>query len=917
MAHSATINTIGADLFATVAGTSHQANARKVKRSRDAFLRGLRSQQWQRVNQFDVQSSCDGLVEKFFVLNREDLAEALSDRLKELSKRSSRWIPEILALLLHLQGNPVNKSRVEDLENLKPPAPPPELTWADIIAEDPLDEEGVWDDIDYERSSDEELLSEPKQPSRPRRREITPASSLDDDDWIAAAQSCIVSPDPTPLQHVADGQFWRTGDHQGSMTELQAVRETLFMLAGLPTSLYHSNSQEKIGCNANYAVTHAMASTWRYALQEFADIGTGLSELRAWAKENHSVALLQTFRSAVLDELRSFDKFLSELQATYLDSHAVAVSLTDILNKVRPQASLQLRLKDLIQNASQKVQQTPFVLLEALYDEINLAQMTGEAAVFSFLGRIFFFCLQTYLKPIRRWMTEGQLGADDQIYFVGTADKSSDAASLWHDQYVLRQDGQGKLHAPSFLHPAARKIFNSGKSVVFLRELGKYDGGPVSTMGQEAEPRLDLETVCSSSTTFSALPLVAFSSLFTSAFDDWIRSKYSFASAVLREQLFADCGLMASLDALEHVYFSADGTLFQAFADALFNKIDHGHVGWNDRYLLTETARGVFGSAVSVAPERLGVRTAASREPKRSVKALATISIDYFLTWSVANVVQRTTLSTYQRVFVLLLQIYRARCALRAAHLSLSTQTQQQREEIRLCTLLRHRLLWFADTLHAYTTSTAIASSTSSLRSALLSPAASDIDALAAAHAAFVTAVERRCLLAPTLQPIADAVVEVLDLAVRFADLVAYRSGEVAAGEARGWAHEVTKGARRGSAATAASTKTSTYRRRRPRDNRRRSALPPTLTAEDLSSLEEDSDNDNVADADADVPLVDAAAPRQAKPLLHQLRDMKAQFDSLHGFVLAGLRGVARAGDEPCWEMLAERLEWEDVGRKW
>ncbi|KAK7545129.1 Spc98 family-domain-containing protein [Phyllosticta citribraziliensis] len=924
MAHSATINNTGADLFVNIAGSS-QGNTRKFKRSRDAFLRGLRSQQWQRVNQFDVQASCEGLVEKFFVLNRQDLAEALSDRLKELSKRSSRWIPEILTLLLHLQGDPVNQSRVEDLEKLKPPEPPPPLTWADIIADDPLDEEGLWDDVDYTRSSDDELLPEPKQ-HKSRRREITPASSLDEDDWIAAAQACVVVPDSQPLQQVTDGQFWRQ-EHELSrtldrvtVTELQAVRETLFMLAGLPTSLYQSDSSKKIGCNVNYSVSHVMASTWGHQLQEFAEFGTGLSQLRLWTKEAQSVALVQTFRAAVLEEIRSFEKFLSELQATFLDSAAVAVSIADVLSRVRPQASLRLRLKDLIQNASQKVQTTPFVLLEALYDEVNLAQMTGEADVFNFLGRIFFACLKTYLKPIRRWMAEGELGTDDQIFFVGTADKSSEAASLWHDQYVLRQDGQGRLHAPSFLHPAARKIFNSGKSVVFLREMGKYERA-VST-GQE-EPRLDLETVCRSGVAIhnhSAMPLVSFSELFNSAFEKWIRSKYTFASSVLREQLFTNCGLWTSLDALKHVYFSKDGTLLQAFADALFDKIDRNRDGWNDRYLLTEIARSVFGSVASVSPEKLGVRTAATKDSRRSVKALASISIDYFLPWSITNVIQRSSLPVYQRISTLLLQTYRARHILRSASLSISLSSTDRNREARLRTLLRHRLLWFADTLHAYTTTTAIASSTTALRSALVT--ADDIDAMAALHAAFVADVERRCLLAPALQPIADAVVELLDMAVRFVDLS--REGETAAGV------ELTNAGkgRRGSAATVASAATTgTYRRRdRPRDHRRVSAMQVALVEESSSS---DSDDDVVEKEDEDEvdedgdnstkylkPLpADTTTPRQqsAGSLVSALQQMAQQFEQLHGFIVAGLRGVSRAGDERCWEMLAERLEWEGV----
>lgn len=894
--------------------TSSQDNPRKFRKTRDAALRGLRAQQWQRVNQFDVQASYEGLVEKFIVLDREDLAESLENRLKELIRQSTRWTPDILALFLSLSDRPVENSQLEHLEQLKPPDPPPPLTWAEIIADDPLDEEGIWDDVDYAaESSDDEPA--PKQRKRAATtRDVTPASSVvDEDEFTAVAETCIISPDSSALEGIKEAQFWSKEHKRDSVmapqethiTELQAVRETLFMLSGLPTSLYTLNKDlNRMECSKRYALSHTIAPTWQHQLQGFAAISTALLQLRSWVKADQSIALLQTLRAAVVEEVTAFDKFIAQLQDCCLGSiRPVTISLIEVLARVRSRAHPLLKLEKLISGTSTSAQRTPFILLEYLYEEINMVQMAGDADLFPFLTRVFFQCLQTYLKPIRKWMEQGVLDMDDQVFFVGMVNKSSEAASLWHDQYNLRHDASGKLHAPGFLHPAAKKIFNSGKSVVFLKELGQYDAeAPVGT-----EPRLDFEAVCGDSIFDpSSIPLAPFSELFSLSFEDWIRSKYTFASSILREKLFSGYGLWQSLDALEAIYLSKDGSLLQAFADTIFEKLDRGRSGWNDRYVMSEIARSIYGTIPSVHTSKLAIRTLSLKDKpanSRSVKALAAIAVDYHLPWHMVNVIQRSSVPTYQRIFVLLLQTYRARYVLRTTPLWRSTcrprnPTASRATEHRKYHL-RHRLLWLADTLHSYLTETVIAASTAQLRTDLA--AAPDIDVMAAMHARHVAALEARCLLAPRLAPILGAVVSLLDLCVEFADLVAAEEEEGASGYLG-----VSSGSDFRRSVSEARRK-SGGRKRPENKGRRVSGLQVALAEVSDSSDSEDEEGEEGEKGEK-------KAPRRARgrsSASDKLSRMKGAFEQHFGFVTAGLRGVGRAGGERCWEMLAERLEWE------
>jgi gamma-tubulin complex component 5 len=232
--------------------------------------------------------------------------------------------------------------------------------------------------------------------------------------------------------------------------------------------------------------------------------------------------------------------------------------------------------------------------------------------------------LQTYLKPIRRWMEFGELGLNDETFFVFENDSGSEASSLWHDRFVLRRGQENALRSPSFLQPAAQKIFNTGKRVVFLKELGVYGVGRNMS---EPEPRLDHKTVCGTS---PEMPLSPFPELFQAAFQTWIGSKYSFASTVLREHLFSKCGLMTTLSDFKTLYLGANGSVFQDFADAIFERMNEGRKGWNDRFLLTELARSNFSLVLSrTHVDKVVVRSVRSKSRARSIKTLSNVYLEY------------------------------------------------------------------------------------------------------------------------------------------------------------------------------------------------------------------------------------------------------------------------------------------------
>ncbi len=641
MAQSAKIAALTDELIHSILRFDPETSKQAYKRAKDTATRALRAQQYARTNQFDVQASYIGLDEKFRVLNRDDLADALDKRVKEIYQLPGKRIPEHLSLLLLLSDQPTQKTNVGALELLRPPTPPLDLTWKQILEEDPYSDEELWKDVEYGAGSSEEE----EIPTKPAKWNGTPATRGEEED-VYDAEACLAPVGLERLKPIKDAQFWKQRvseqEDKVAITELQAVRETLFMLAGFPTSLYHVDKQSNnVRVNQKYVLSHMMHRTADSLFSHLTDIGGRLYRLRQWIEQPSSLPLIQTLEAAVRTRLAEYDRMLALLQCKFLvPDTSVTVSLLELREELQTASRPILRLAQLLAEIEPQLLVNPFIHLEILFDQINLAQMTLEKDVFDFLSRIFFECLQIYLKPIRRWMALGELGLNDETFFVFENDSGSEVSSLWHDRFVLRRGKANALRSPTFLQPAALKIFNTGKSVVFLREMGIYGAGFYSS---EAEPPLAHETVCGSG---GEMPLSPFSELFQAAFQTWISSNYSLASTVLREHLFAEAGLMRILNDFKTLYLGADGSLFQDFADAIFERMDAGQRGWNDRFLLTELARGIFSSALSrTQAERIVVRSARSKTQARSVKGLASLSFEYGVRYLVLYIKNATTLT--------------------------------------------------------------------------------------------------------------------------------------------------------------------------------------------------------------------------------------------------------------------------------
>lgn len=87
---------------------------------------------------------------------------------------------------------------------------------------------------------------------------------------------------------------------------------------------------------------------------------------------------------------------------------------------------------------------------------------------------------------------------------------------------------------------------------------------------------------------------------------------------------------MRTLVIFETLYLGKNGAIFEGFANAVFDRMDGGQRGWNDRYVLTELARGIFCTVLTTLDtEKVVVRSTKTKSHATSVEGLAAVSIDY------------------------------------------------------------------------------------------------------------------------------------------------------------------------------------------------------------------------------------------------------------------------------------------------
>ncbi|KAI1754474.1 Spc97/Spc98 family protein [Xylaria castorea] len=875
MAFAAQLGSLTDELIEVITSTTTQTDHARFDALRESSLRNLRQHSFLRTNQFEVYSALDGYEERFRVFNRDGLADALRDRLDALALCSNKLTPDVLDLLLKLADQPVQKSSLDDLSLLKKPDenPEPRLKWSDIAKEDGWDKDGeIWQNADFGGySSDGDYVDYETDAST--HSEDTSLSSIEaryrkrPADYIESLQS------PLDLDEIRKSQAWRRQkpsvvnstiqSQKVSITEIQVIRDILFMLGGLENGLI--DRQGKI--SPGIQLTHASGQIFRSLLISADNARRGLSLLRQYIKQQQEIPLLQVFQAAIQDRLRSFDNTIASMQAHYTNiNQNLVASVLKLMNDLDLHLSPLKSLAETIEQLERSKNPQPFHFLELLFESAQALQLEGDEVAYRFISHLFFECFTVYLRPIRCWMQSGELIDNDKTFFISRSPFDVPRSQVWVDQFKLKRTPKKLLFAPRFLQPAASKIFTTGKSVVVLKLLGKH--WPTQEEDPEHATQVDVNAVSD---------LVPFSEVFKEMFDQWMQRKHHAASATLKQTLFQTYNFWSDMNMLHHIYLMTDGSRSEQFANAVFNNIDLFNEDWHDRFNLTEMAREAFDGLIE--SHRLNVGTSRSgsasdiRNVRRTVReGLSSIRITYRLPWLTRIVVTDESLDHYQLVFTFLLQLRRASKVL-TRHRIVSDGLDYTIEQ-EIFYGLRSKLLWFCNTLQSYLSTLVLGPLVESFQEQMRQ--AEDIDQMLTSHSTFTKQMVDEACLGGKLDPIRQGILDVFDLALKLRD--------ARLTELERKAIEFQELSRL--------SVMSSHREKGP--NR----YIETIDEEDETFLDEQDKDLTVQDTETTYSQV--------------LGESRSALDRHLKFICGGLRGVARAsGSEAAskWDILAEMLE--------
>ncbi|PHH79010.1 hypothetical protein CDD80_5863 [Ophiocordyceps camponoti-rufipedis] len=718
----------------------------------DAVLRKLKTHPYLRTNPFEIEQRLEGLDEKFRVNNREALADALRLRLSSLSQQPSQWHPDVLHLLLELSDQPTFKSRLDSLDALQqsrelPPQEPP-LKWEQIAREDGWGrDEDLWKSTSY--SSDGSVDDDTGLVSAVESSEATSLAG-DDEAPARSAQDYIVHPVASDaLQVVLEAQSWRAIPSEPCVvSELQVVRDVLFMLRGLDCSLFDCTGQPV----PSFRMAGTASETHSALMGSLADKGRRMRIIRQFIAQPQTVPHVQALQDCLSRRLAHFDGRLSAIESRFaLPEGEVVVSLLAVTSELASCLEPALALSRIVSRLREATTSDTFYCLELLFDEIGVTQLAGKSDTFEVLVRVFIECLNIYLRPVQLWMREGKLLPGDESFFVTEPSTRVSLGETWRSRFQIRKTADGRPQAPSFIQPAVGDIYNAGRNMVVLRLLGKA----TTQLSSKAEPPLDYDALCP-----AGFELAPFADLFSAAFGRWVQSRCCETWAILKPTLVKDWGLFESLDALQALYLMADGRAAGTLCSALFAAKD---TGWRDGYAVTMTGREAY--ALLRDPSRLVISfdedLVRGNDSVRAV--LPVIKVSYRVPWPVQMIVTTESMAHYQSIFTLLLQLKKAMHALHEARLP--DDYDEDRPQSCLFYSTRHKLLWFCATIHTYLATQVLEPTAVQMKRDLES--ANSIEAMIAAQCRAMKLMTEQACLGHELTSVREKMLDILDLAVR------------------------------------------------------------------------------------------------------------------------------------------------------
>ncbi|KAI0650447.1 Spc98 family-domain-containing protein [Trametes meyenii] len=601
------------------------------------------------------------------------------------------------------------------------------------------------------------------------------------------------------------------------------------------------------------------------------------------------------------------------------------------------------------------------LLLDALLDALQERVSMGDIVTARALLRVFSASVEPVWAMMQRWMCDGMpvretpvvlaraqgdaTGAVADEFFVEDNEVVMLDPDFWSDGFTLRQAGTGgndsggggtSTSVPVFLVHVAELVLATGKVTGLLRALeisslfdGEDEDGTYGTRRPWMSEWRSFRSLLGSSATedgvvgssvSSEVSIASSEGLSQVVYDELVPYSEK-AHAALTRVLIEDCDLWAHLNAIEDLFLMRRGDAMSHFVDVLFTRMDT-HQPWNDFHFMNSAFRDVValypGHAASRWIDASLVRfsyptkaPAQERNIAQTVRALDGLLVEYAVPFPLTYVFGPRTMRVLSGVFVLVLQVRRAKSVLERILVRSGVVGGGKKVdgEMKVFYAVRGRLSWFVNTLLNFITTNVIHTQILTFHKAFQE--AKSLDEMIQLQNEHLDKLEGRCLLQRNTAALHRAIMSILDIALHYTDVFVAFAGDTT--------HDISRASLSGLA-----SRRSRHRSRRLRAQRKDvigfAQAPSILHADDDSDEDDDDglDEESLAGHSGREPSFSIGASTTASfaedGFMERLDKMSSELDALVRFVRRGVESLAAGTGEaaPAFGVFAFALEdWD------
>lgn len=399
----------------------------------------------------------DGVVERFKVDGRVELSDALKERVEKLNGCYEQFaIIQVAQMLLD-----INSKAEKVPEFVVEKAPAKQLTWEDILAEEPLEGEH-WEKVDYNEVDDDD---EEEEESDELMENPDSDTSVEIDEDIA---NMTIEPLPKPIdsyilvnenqsEEFINESYWTVNEI--FISESNVIRECLLVMLGQPCEMFDATTIQGYTVVTprmikKYNMAHLTSSILKSLLTKVGQFATIIGQLRQYTDSYFLTETTFKYKHVhgLIDQyVQNFDKELIKMQKEYL--HTDVISLMQCVYKLEELVEPYIPLVEVLKSVSTQVE-----LLDELYN-VLYTEITSKSA--SLLQEVFMETLRDY--KLEEFINHGYCTGE---YFFIAETPGIDVSQYWTKALTVTSD------PPLFIKQQTNIIYLSGKSSGFLKRLG-------------------------------------------------------------------------------------------------------------------------------------------------------------------------------------------------------------------------------------------------------------------------------------------------------------------------------------------------------------------------------------------------------------------------------------------------------------